>query len=87
MSSSHPERDPEGEPSGPKVYDRRRIDPDTYQVREPQDAAPAPGGPTGPSTTNPQADASSAADKDSRVTELETAASRRPANADSIQVV
>ena len=33
----------EGEPTGPTVRDRRRIDPDTYQVREPQaTAAPAP---------------------------------------------
>ena len=33
----------EGEPTGPTVRDRRRIDPETYQVREPQEtAAPAP---------------------------------------------
>jgi molecular chaperone GrpE len=32
----------EGEPTGPTVRDRRRIDPQTYQVREPQEtAAPA----------------------------------------------
>jgi molecular chaperone GrpE len=39
-STSHTE---EGEPTGPTVRDRRRIDPETYQVREPQaTAAPAP---------------------------------------------
>ena len=32
----------DGEHHGPTVRDRRRIDPDTYQVREPQPAA-APG--------------------------------------------
>ena len=43
--------DHEGEePHGPTVRDRRRIDPETYQVREPQEtaapAAEAPGNPT-----------------------------------------
>ncbi len=36
----------ETENTGPTIRDRRRIDPDTYQVREPQSAAaPGPGGP------------------------------------------
>lgn len=85
MSSSHPEHDPEGESSGPTVRDRRRIDPDTYQVREPQDAAPAPGGPTGSSTTNPQAGDTPVADKDTRVTELETALAERTADLQRLQ--
>ena len=35
----------ETENTGPTIRDRRRIDPDTYQVREPQSAAaPGPGG-------------------------------------------
>jgi molecular chaperone GrpE len=87
MSSSHPGSDPgrEGEQSGPTVRDRRRIDPDTYQVREPQDAAPAPGGAAGTSTTEPQADATPAADKDSRVTELETALAERTADLQRLQ--
>lgn len=34
----------DGEQSGPKVRDRRRIDPETYQVREPEQT-PAPGAP------------------------------------------
>lgn len=88
MSGTHPGPDSEheGEPSGPKVYDRRRIDPDTYQVREPQDAAPAPGGPTSTSTTtNPQTGEPLVADKDSRVTELETALAERTADLQRLQ--
>jgi molecular chaperone GrpE len=43
------ERDSEPEQHGPTVRDKRRIDPETYQVREPQaTAAPAPGGATDP---------------------------------------
>jgi molecular chaperone GrpE len=82
-----PDQEHEGEQSGPKVYDRRRIDPDTYQVREPQDAAPAPGGPDASSTTNPFGDHedSSVADKDSRVTELETALAERTADLQRLQ--
>ena len=84
MSGTHPESDQhEGEPSGPKVYDRRRIDPDTYQVREPQDAAPAPGGPS--TTTNPQTGEPPVEDKDSRVTELETALAERTADLQRLQ--
>src|SRR5699024_6159988 len=38
-------RDPEegAEPQGPTIRDRRRIDPETYEVREPQQSAAAPG--------------------------------------------
>jgi molecular chaperone GrpE len=86
MSGTHPGPEHEGEPSGPKVYDRRRIDPDTYQVREPQDAAPAPGGPTSTSsTTTSQAGEPPVADKDSRVTELETALAERTADLQRLQ--
>ena len=80
-----PDQGHEGEPSGPKVYDRRRIDPDTYQVREPQDAAPAPGGPDPSSTTDPLTETASVADKDSRVTELETALAERTADLQRLQ--
>lgn len=39
----------ETENTGPTIRDRRRIDPDTYQVREPQPAAaPGPGGAADP---------------------------------------
>ena len=85
MSSSLPGsdhgRDGEGEQSGPTVRDRRRIDPETYQVREPQDAAPAPGG----DATNPQAGDSPVAEKDTRVTELETALAERTADLQRLQ--
>jgi molecular chaperone GrpE len=75
----------EHEQSGPTVRDRRRIDPDTYQVREPQDAAPAPGG--APSTTNPSSEHGDipVAEKDSRVTELETALAERTADLQRLQ--
>lgn len=48
----------ETEPSGPTVRDRRRIDPETYQVREPQEtAAPAgPGDPGAPTEASVQVD-------------------------------
>ena len=41
----HEDREGDAEPHGPTVRDKRRIDPQTYQVREPQaTAAPAPEG-------------------------------------------
>jgi len=61
-----PGRPQDGEPEqhGPTVRDKRRIDPQTYQVREPQaTAAPAPGGAqensevTEPEVTAPAAEA------------------------------
>jgi molecular chaperone GrpE len=75
----------EGEQSGPTIRDRRRIDPETFQVREPQDAAPAPGGTTSTSTTDSQAGQPPVADKDSRVTELETALTERTADLQRLQ--
>lgn len=46
--SDHDEQHEEGQP-GPTVRDRRRIDPETFQVREPQSAAaPGPGAPAEP---------------------------------------
>ena len=87
--SEHPGNDPEqeGGSSGPTVRDRRRIDPDTYQVREPQDAAPAPGGPTGPGTTDTSTEPGQppAQEKDTRVTELETALAERTADLQRLQ--
>jgi len=89
MSGTHPGPDSEhdGEQSGPRVYDRRRIDPETYQVREPQDAAPAPGGDSTSSTTNPFGEPGdpAVADKDTRVTELETALAERTADLQRLQ--
>ena len=81
----HSGQNEQGEQSGPTVRDRRRIDPETYQVREPQDAAPAPGGRTDTSTTNPQTGEQPVADKDSRVTELETALAERTADLQRLQ--
>ena len=43
MSEADSSQTEDAESSGPTVRDRRRIDPETYQVREPQTAAPAPG--------------------------------------------
>lgn len=40
--TQHPERDNPEETEGIRVHDRRRIDPDTFEVREP--SAPAPEG-------------------------------------------
>ena len=87
MTGSHPGPDDghEGEQSGPTIRDRRRIDPDTYQAREPQDAAPAPGGPTSTSTTDTQTGDAPVADKDTRVTELETALAERTADLQRLQ--
>jgi molecular chaperone GrpE len=50
------ERDGEQEQHGPTVRDKRRIDPETYQVREPQQAAaPGPSGqPQDPEVTEPE---------------------------------
>ncbi len=81
MSSSSDEGH-EGERTGPTVRDRRRIDPETYEVREPQDAAPAPAGPTGETTSSP---ADQAGEKDTRVSELETALAERTADLQRLQ--
>ncbi len=89
---STPER--EGEGSGPTVRDRRRIDPETYQVREPQDAAPAPAGSTGETTHNQTTHSQTtsspvgqdpAGEKDTRVSELETALAERTADLQRLQ--
>ena len=81
MSTPHPDAEHDGERSGPTVRDRRRIDPETYEVREPQDAAPAPAGPTG-QTTSP---VDEAGEKDTRVSELETALAERTADLQRLQ--
>jgi molecular chaperone GrpE len=57
--SDHRQAEAEFEERGPTVRDRRRIDPETYQVREPQEtAAPAAAAPkpenTEPETTEPE---------------------------------
>jgi molecular chaperone GrpE len=49
--------DRETEHTGPTIRDKRRIDPETYEVREPQSAAaPGPGAPIDPAGTGVPAD-------------------------------
>jgi molecular chaperone GrpE len=84
VSSDHsaPEQDPE-EHHGPTVRDKRRIDPNTYQVREP---APA-GGPV----REPQATAAPAADpaasdpRDAELVQTKTALAERTADLQRLQ--
>ena len=69
-------REDGGEPRGPTVRDRRRIDPETYQVREPQEtAAPADSGPT--TATNDQ--------RASEVTELKDQLAERTSDLQRLQ--
>ncbi len=65
----------EDEHRGPTVRDRRRIDPETYEVREPQEAA-AP-----PTTAPDQPDAGG----DSEVIELQAALAERTADLQRLQ--
>ena len=69
-------REDGGEHRGPTVRDRRRIDPETYQVREPQEtAAPAGSGPA--ATTDDQ--------KASAVTELKDQLAERTSDLQRLQ--
>jgi molecular chaperone GrpE len=69
-------REDGGEHRGPTIRDRRRIDPETYQVREPQEtAAPAGSGP--PATTDDQ--------KASEVTELRDQLAERTSDLQRLQ--
>jgi molecular chaperone GrpE len=69
-------REDGGEHRGPTVRDRRRIDPETYQVREPQEtAAPAGSGPA--ATTDDQ--------KASEVTELRDQLAERTSDLQRLQ--
>jgi len=68
-------REDGGEHRGPTVRDRRRIDPETYQVREPQETA-APAG-SGPATTDDQ--------KASEVTELTEQLAERTSDLQRLQ--
>jgi molecular chaperone GrpE len=68
-------REDGGEHRGPTVRDRRRIDPETYQVREPQETA-APAG-SGPAPTNDQ--------EASAVTELKEQLAERTSDLQRLQ--
>ena len=70
------------EPQGPTVRDRRRIDPETYQVREPQSAAaPAAGAPSAPVEQEVQAPAGG----NEQVDELQSALAERTADLQRLQ--
>ena len=66
---------------GPTVRDRRRIDPETYEVREPQSAA-APAGPAGATTDQAPA---GAAGGDEQVEELQARLGERTADLQRLQ--
>ena len=72
----------ETENTGPTIRDRRRIDPETYQVREPQAAAPGPGSPAGPSDLEETAAGTAAAEE---VAELKTQLGERTADLQRLQ--
>lgn len=70
----------EAEPEGPVIRDKRRIDPETYQVRESQETA-APAG----SGTSGQAEQPEATEQNGEVTELKTALAERTADLQRLQ--
>ena len=78
MTGSGPEAEGR-EPQGPTIRDRRRIDPETFQVREPQSAA-APATPEAG-----EAEASTTENTEETVTDEETATSAPSAPEDATQ--
>ncbi|MCW2810404.1 MAG: grpE [Friedmanniella sp.] len=75
------------DPQGPTVRDRRRIDPETYEVREPQDSA-APAAPEASGSAGapaPTDDAPAGAESDPHVTELQSALAERTADLQRLQ--
>lgn len=72
----------ETENTGPTIRDRRRIDPETYQVREPHAAAPAPGAPSGPSDLEETLAGTAAAEE---IAELKTQLGERTADLQRLQ--
>ena len=81
---SVPEQEPrqnaesEFEQRGPTIRDRRRIDPDTYEVREPQATA-------APTTAGPEEAASSVTEADAQMIELEAALAERTSDLQRLQ--
>jgi molecular chaperone GrpE len=79
-----PEQEPrqdveaEFEQRGPTVRDRRRIDPETYQVREPQATA-------APTSTGPEEAASSVTEAEAQMIELEAALAERTSDLQRLQ--
>lgn len=89
---THPDHEATGreqEPQGPTVRDRRRIDPETGQVRkqQPEAAAPAPGGPADVSEGTVQEPAQPAPDEATadRAAVLEQALSERTLDLQRLQ--
>ncbi|GAA1827604.1 nucleotide exchange factor GrpE [Microlunatus capsulatus] len=77
------DHDEQSEPQGPTVRDRRRIDPETFEVREPQSAAaPGPEAPAG-AATSPGPDGP--AGEDEQVQQLQTALAERTADLQRLQ--
>jgi molecular chaperone GrpE len=76
--AEHEGTGPEGERRGPTVRDRRRIDPQTYQVREPQETA-APAG-SAPADTDNEPD-----QRVGKVSELEAALAERTSDLQRLQ--
>jgi molecular chaperone GrpE len=79
-----PEQEPrqdveaEFEQRGPTVRDRRRIDPETYEVREPQATA-------APTTTGPEEATSSVTEAEAQMIELEAALAERTSDLQRLQ--
>jgi molecular chaperone GrpE len=80
--SDHDEQREEGQ-QGPTVRDRRRIDPETFQLREPQSAA-APG-PEGSAEDDAAPGQSGPAGGDEQVQQLQTALAERTADLQRLQ--
>lgn len=76
----------EGEPEGPVIRDKRRIDPDTYEVRESRETA-APAGSEQPAATEqqPAPEQPAGTEQNGEVTELKTALAERTADLQRLQ--
>jgi molecular chaperone GrpE len=70
--------EPEFEQRGPTVRDRRRIDPETYEVREPQESA-------APATAGPEEAASQVSEAEAEVIELKAALAERTSDLQRVQ--
>ncbi len=73
-----PSADAEFEQRGPTIRDRRRIDPETYEVREPQATAAPP-------TAGTQEGASPVSEAEAEVTELKAALAERTSDLQRLQ--
>jgi molecular chaperone GrpE len=86
--SEHRHAETEFEQRGPTVRDRRRIDPETYQVREPQEtAAPAAAAsqPESPEPENPEPETPPIPDLEAEVKELQDKLAERTSDLQRLQ--